>query len=38
MTGAPLVSIVVPVHNEQENLERLYDEVNRVLAGIGGLE
>jgi dolichol-phosphate mannosyltransferase len=32
-----LLSIVVPVHNEEANLERLYDEVTAVLRGIDSL-
>jgi len=32
-----LLSIVVPVHNEEANLQRLYDEVTATLRGIDGL-
>ncbi len=30
----PKVSIVVPFHNEEENIPLLYDEIRRVMAGI----
>src|SRR5262249_19031042 len=38
MTRVPLVSLIVPVHNEEANLRRLYDAVNTVLRGVAGLE
>ncbi len=30
-----LVSLVIPVHNERENLARCYEETSRVLATLG---
>jgi polyisoprenyl-phosphate glycosyltransferase len=38
MTRMPLLSVVVPVHNEEQNLRRLYDTVNGVLRGVPRLE
>ena len=38
MNRQPLVSLIVPVHNEEANLRRLYDAVNAVLRGVPGLE
>jgi glycosyltransferase involved in cell wall biosynthesis len=38
MTPFPLISIVVPVHNEEANLQRFYDVVNAVLRGIGDID
>src|SRR5574341_2000142 len=32
---APAVSLVIPVYNEEANLEPLYDRLQRVLRGIG---
>jgi dolichol-phosphate mannosyltransferase len=34
----PLLSIVVPVHNEEPNIRRLHDAVTGVLRGIAGLD
>jgi polyisoprenyl-phosphate glycosyltransferase len=38
MSRLPLLSLIVPVHNEEANLRRLYDAVNNVLRGVAGLE
>lgn len=38
MNPRPLLSVVVPVHNEEANLPRLHDEVTRVLQALGGLD
>jgi glycosyltransferase involved in cell wall biosynthesis len=38
MNPVPLLSIVVPVHNEASNVHHLYDEVTRVVRGIGDLD
>jgi dolichol-phosphate mannosyltransferase len=38
MSRLPLLSLIVPVHNEEANLRRLYDAVNGVLRGVAGLE
>ena len=35
MGGAPYLSVVVPVHNERENLEPLVREVRAALEGLG---
>ena len=34
MISKPLVSIVVPFHNEAENVPLLYDEITRAMAGL----
>src|SRR5438128_10066195 len=34
----PLLAIVVPVHNEKENLARFHDEVSAVMRELGGYD
>ncbi|MEM7035357.1 MAG: glycosyltransferase, partial [Bacteroidota bacterium] len=35
MTAAVDISVVVPIHNESENIPLLHDRLVKVLAGIG---
>ena len=36
--GAPRLSLLIPIHNEAENIDNLLDEVREVLAPIGAFE
>jgi dolichol-phosphate mannosyltransferase len=36
MADAPFLSVVVPVHDEEESLELLHQEIARALASVGG--
>jgi polyisoprenyl-phosphate glycosyltransferase len=36
--GESVLSVVVPVYNEQDNIRRLYDRLSRAIEGIAGLE
>ena len=38
MTDNPLISVVIPVFNEEESLERLYSELSQVLEPIANWE
>jgi len=35
MSDKPYISVVIPVYNEEENLEQLYQRLTRVLDGLG---